>query len=338
MPGETRNRRGEGTPPASGAVVRWGVTASSLAVFVVGYLLGGSMVGLALGIVAGFLISGVWVGAAEQAAGFLAILVGLALSGVVGPLFEPALASVGGTGGVVARLATRAFAVALVAFPLATGLAFGFRALLKKAGVAKRWNSVAGACIGGVEGCVVALMILWIPVLLGPVAKVQVARVSPDAADQQNEDDSLFGPRRATKAPNLFAAAELVSSWEDALRASMLWGLAAATAPTQGTEMVVLASEFAKITRDDDAMMRLLGDPVMVEIGELESVQKALDRLRHENDVRAVIDGEPITQERLWVLLQSDPLLRAIEDTGAMDDLALRASDIADAIVRASEP
>ena len=179
-----------------------------------------------------------------------------------------------------------------------------------------------------------ALLAMWIPILLGPVATAQV-----QAAEAQRVGDAAAyaAAANASAPPQSLALAELVAGWEQALRGSILGGLAAATAPTKGAEIIALTTAFAEISRDDAAMNRLREDPVMVELGELPSVQQAMDRLRHEPQVRAAIEGEAITPDRLWAILQSDEVSGVLDETGAMDDVSRRGALVAAAIARARE-
>lgn len=322
--------------PIGGAAVRWGVTGGMLAIAAIGYLLGGPMVGVALGVVAAFSINGVWMGAAEQASGLIAMVIALLLSGPVGTALEPLVASFGQTGGIVKQLIARGIAVVAIAAPLAVGLGVVLRVQIKRVPALARWNTIAGAFVGAAEGSLIALLAMWIPILLGPVASAQLetARANSDEAMGREPADGQPAPPPS----NDLKLAEFMAGWEQRLRASALGGLAAATAPTRGAEMIALTTEFAEITRDDAAMERLLADPVMVEISELESVQQAIDRLRHDAQVRAALDGKAITPDDVWAFLQSDEVQRALDDTGAMDDLSRRGPRIAEAIVRAREP
>jgi hypothetical protein len=322
--------------PIGGAAVRWGVTGGMLLIAAIGYLLGGPMVGVALGIVAVFSINGVWMGAAEQASGLIAMVIALLLSGPVGTALEPLVASVGQTGGIVKQLIARGIAVVAIAAPLAVGLGVVLRMQIKRVPALARWNTIAGAVVGAAEGTLVALLAMWIPILLGPVATAQLetARTSQGGTATDDAAPTEAPPQPASN----LKLAEFMAGWEQRLRASALGGLAAATAPTRGAEMIALTTEFAEITRDDAAMERLLADPVMVEISELDSVQRAIDRLRHDAQVRAALDGKAITPDDVWAFLQSDEVQRALEDTGAMDDLSRRGPRIAEAIVRAREP
>ncbi len=307
--------------------IRLLVTAAAVVVAGLGFLLG-TVEGVSVAIVCVFVINGVWVGAAEQVAGFAAVLLALVLSGAVGQQLEPVVASAAQTGGLAAELIARALAVLVVAVPLGITLGVVLRVLMKKHPAFARVNTWLGAGFGFAEGALVALAVLWIPVLLGPVASAQAeaARARTAAPAEEGQD-----PTAPTAQANA-AVAEFVAAWARALRGSMLEGVATATAPTKGVEMIALANEFAEITRDQAAMDALLNDPVMVEINELPSVRAALDRLRHDDAMRAAIQGEPITPERLWAILQSDTVLRAVEETGAMEDVASRAPEIARAI------
>ncbi len=305
--------------------IRLLVTAAAVVVAGLGFLLG-TVEGVAVAIVCVFIVNGVWVGAAEQVAGFAAVLIALVLSGVVGGQLEPVVASVGQTGGLAAELIARAVAVLVVAVPLGVTLGIVLRVLLKKHPVFARLNTWLGAGFGLAEGALVALVVLWIPVLLGPVASAQA-----EAARARAESEEGQGAGAPTVRANA-AVAEFVEAWARALRGSVLEGIATATAPTRGVEMIALAHEFAEISRDEAALQTLLNDPVMVEINELPSVRAALDRLRHDDAVRGAIQGEAITPETLWAILQSDTVLRAVEETGAMEDVAERAPEIARAI------
>ncbi|MEM7756310.1 MAG: CvpA family protein [Planctomycetota bacterium] len=331
-----QNRRSEpsGERPVGGAAVRWGVTGGMVLLALIGFLAGGSMVGVAFGIVAVFTINGVWLGAAEQAAGLLAMILAIMLSGVVGGMLEPIVASVGQTGGVVKQLVARGLAVLVVAVPLAIVLGVVLRSQIKKLPVLMRWNTIGGSVVGAAEGTLVALLAMWIPILLGPVATAQMQAAE---AQRVGDDAAYAAAANASAPPQSLALAELVAGWEQALRGSILGGLAAATAPTKGAEIIALTTEFAEISRDDAAMNRLLEDPVMVELGELPSVQQAMDRLRHEPQVRAAIEGEAITPDRLWAILQSDEVTRVLDETGAMDDVSRRGALVAAAIARARE-
>lgn len=306
--------------------IRLLVTAAAVVVAGLGFLLG-TVEGVTVAIVCLFVVNGVWVGAAEQVAGFGSVLIAVVLSGAVGAQLEPVVASMGRTGGLAAELIARALAVLVVAIPLGITLGVVLRMLLKKHPLFARLNTWLGAGFGLAQGALVALVVLWIPVLLGPVASAQAeaARARAGAPAEEGRDPAATAQANA-------AVAEFVSAWARALRGSVLEGIAAATAPTQGVEMLALANEFAEISRDRVALEMLLNDPVMVEIGELQSVRAALDRLRHDDAVRAAIEGEPITPERLWAILQSDAVLRAVEETGAMEDVAERAPEIARAI------
>jgi hypothetical protein len=306
-------------------LVRWGVTGGALVATLVALVVAGPIAGLFVGLIGVFVVNGVWLGAAEQLGGFIAILLALALSGLVGGLLEPVVASFGQTGGLVLKLVSRGVAILVVAVPLGIVLAAVFRAVLRKHPRLRAWNTGLGAGFGALEGVLVAMLALWIPVMLGPVAEAQA-----EAARARANDLAL--PGEPARPVTNTAVAELVAAWERRVRDSALGALAVATAPTAGVEMIAIANEFAVITRDEAAMRRLLDDPVMVEINALPSVQAALDRLRHDPEMRAALEGDAISPERLWSILQSDEVLDALDDTGAFDDVRSRAPEIARAI------
>lgn len=281
-------------------------------------IFGGLIVKLAAIAVLVGVLKGLWRGGAEVL-GIVAGL-GLALPAAIpsARLLDGLTHAALGTTGLTNRLLT----ITVVATVITTigGIAGKLvaRRLLRASPALRRCNPYLGAVLGAVEGSLFALMILWAPLALEPIARIQMAE--PDAGGE---------PRAAS-----FPAVGLAQA-ADAIRESVLGPIVEATNPFGSSDLLAIAADFAAVSRDPDAMRFFMNTAVMQKIGSLPSVTRAREIIESDPDLSRVLGKGGVSVDELKTVMDSPTVLRIFDETSVVADLQPLEPDLLDAIRRA---
>lgn len=268
-------------------------------------------------------LQGLWRGASELAGLVAGSLLAIPLAPAIGRGVEGLVGGLFNTSGIANRLLAAGLVALLIVAAVSIGIGIGARRIMKQRPEWHAWNKYAGAGLGGVEGVILAMLVLWIPLALEPIAASQLER-----REQWMEDADAPAPSPL--------AAGLVKFAREA-RESTLGDMAEATNPVVNSRLLSLARDFAAVTRDREAMAHLMDSAVMVEIRSLPSMNTALERLRADEEINASVFGpQGVTPGFLARIVQSPTVLAIFDTTTVIDDLTPRA-DRLEAAVRAAK-
>lgn len=289
---------------------------------------------IVLGLVAFFALAG-WARGGTQIAGLvLGTILAILLAPRLGHLVETPVGNLFSTGGLAARF----IAIALLGLAIITittiGLWLAIRRWAKSDERVRHWDKRVGVGIGALEGLLVALLLLWVPLALEPVARARIAASAEHATEPG--DAPAAHARGRHGAPDALSAGIVGAA--ERIRGSAVGGLAAATNPVAGSEIMHLAEDFAAISQDQAAMERFLQTDVMKRIQALESVNKAIDMLERDPELRRFSDGEGVTVAGLMRILENRTILKVLDTTSVVSDLTPMAADLQAAIQRSKAP
>ncbi len=280
----------------------------------VAYLGGSAPVALVLLVTFACAAQGLWRGGAEVIgllAGTLAALVlapplGKALEGVIGGLI--------GSGGLQGRIISVAavFVVVMLAVTIAASIAA--RRALRGRDAWRRWNHLAGGGLGLIEGVILGMAVLWVPLALEPIAQARLA-----AAGELGEPEN--------------PAARRLVDFAKAVRESPLGSLARETSPIAGSELLAMAEAYAAVSRDREALTFFLDQPVMKRLSELPSVRSALDRLKADPELREMFSqSSAVSAQTLLAIMQSPLVLDILDHSTIVKDLTPEVDAVAQAL------
>lgn len=263
-------------------------------------------------------LQGLWRGAIELAGLVLGMIVAVILARPLGIAFEGAAASIFNTSG----LMNRGLSMAIVALVITALIAIIFkftagRALKKKEPIA-RYDKLAGAALGLIEGSIIGLMLLWVPLALEPVATAQLAARQADPTMPANP------------------AAERVVSFAHQVRASTLGGVATSTNPAGGSMLLSLANEAAAVLRDPEKFEHLMQDDAIVRLQALDSFKRAMDMMNTDPRIARLLDAGEINDAVIRELAESNTMLRIMDDTTLLADVRPLVEDLRKAIADAA--
>lgn len=255
-------------------------------------------------------LQGLWRGASELAGLVVGSLLAIALAPPIARGIEAPVSSLFGTTGLANRFAAMALVAGIIVVVAGTAAGIATRRVMKQHPGWRRWDQYLGGGIGVVEGVILALVTLWVPLALEPIAASQLA--------VRTEWDEMSAEPPRPPPP----AARTIVKLARAVRESPLGGIAAATNPIEGADLLGLAQDFAAVSRDPAAMDHLMNSAVMQEIQATPSVISALERLRRDEEIARVIDARAgVTPDFLRTLVQSATVLRVFDETTVVADL-----------------
>ncbi len=265
---------------------------------------------LAVGIIVLALLQGLWRGMSDIAGLFVGTLVALVLAPAIGRGLEGVFASVLGTGG----LGNRMLSIGVVGLVIVAGVgaaaSFGLRRLIRSRPAWKLYDPYIGAGVGALEGGLLSLAVMWVPVALRPIAQAQV-------------NEGIGG------------ASAFVVKAADAINDSALSGLADATNPVAGSRLVSASNDFLEVLTNRGMHEAFLESEVMREINSMSSVNRALEIIRGDKQLMSTLEGEGATDVAVRALFDSPTVLRAIDETGVMSELSELAPRIESALKEA---
>lgn len=294
---------------------------AALLVAVIALLFGGTPAKVVGVVTALAVLQGLWRGAAEGIFVLGATVAALLLAPSFGRALEGSVASVLGTRGLMNRFIAIALVGAIVILGVSAISAVAARGILRRWPNLRPWNRYAGAAVGLVQGLILSLIVLWIPLALEPVARAREDR-------ERYTDDVKYG----VPPPN--EPARRIIRYADEIRASALGGIAEATNPAKESRILAVAADFAAVSRDAAAMEHFLESPAVRAVLALPSVEQALGRLRAEKELQ--IDPERgVSAATIMRLLQSDALLEVLDRTTVLTDLRPHAEGLIAAVAEA---
>jgi hypothetical protein len=260
------------------------------------------------------MLQGLWRGASELIGIVVSSLVAVLIAPPLGRALEGVTSGLLGTGGILNRMIAVVGVGLLVVIIGSVVVSIFAKRALKLRPQWRRWNSIAGAGLGMVEGIILGMAILWTPLALEPVAATQLAEADEDTASP---------------------VAKGIRSFADRVRGSSLGGVAQATNPIEGSRLLSLANDFIAVARDEDAMAWFMGTPVMQEIGALPSVNEAKNRINADPKLVRVLEEEGVSVDLLKQVLESRTILDIFDQTTVVSDLSPKADRLVEAITQA---
>jgi hypothetical protein len=271
---------------------------------------------VAVSVVALSVLQGLWRGGSELAGIVLGLILAVPLAPLLGRGMERGIGSLSGTDGLTARFLAMGIGAVLVVAVVGGSLRYLGKRLMRQRPSWKRWDPLAGAALGLVEGGIVALILLWAPLALEPVARAQLGDLDAEPT-----------PGVAPPSP----VAKAVVGLAERVHGSRLGSLAARTNPVEGSDLLSLAADFAAVSRDPEAMAFLTESPVMQKIEDLPSVQEAIQTFRNDPELAGMFD-RGVTVENVRAALNSRRVLEVFDRSTILRDVAPLAPELAEAI------
>lgn len=299
------------------AAIVWSAAGALALGAIVAAIFGSFITALFLFITTFALINGFLLGASRIAAFFAGTFVAMLVAIPLGRAVESPIGSVFGASGLTARVLSITM-VAVVVLLVATAVGQNIiKRLTRDRPTIQRYDMLAGAALGGFEGALLSFMLMWVIFAIEPLANMSVA-VSQG------------------KRPNPVSAA--VVDGATTIRESALGRAAEAVNPLDELHMVKLFQDSLIVLNDPDARRRFLNSPEIQQIQQRQSVQQAVEMLRDDEAIRAVIESDSgISGADLRLIMNSPTLLRVIDETGVVADLRPIVDDLEQAMRRAVE-
>lgn len=306
MPAASRTH----TDDHAARTVRLYLTLGGAALLILGLIFLDPVGKVACALVVAACVQGLWRGSADVVGMLLGALLAIFTAVPFSGAFEGLVRSVFNLTGLAGRIAATLTAGALVLLIVSVTVSILLRRLLRKAENTARWDTIAGGTLGALEGAILALAVTWTPVALAPIARAQIA--------------SGAGSTQA----------ELVVKAADAVEHSTLASLSNATNPVKDARLLRASGDVLEILSNDAMREHFLASEVMREIDAMPSVKQALDIIKADKELIAVLESGA-NEEAVSTLVSSDTVLRAIDASGVVPDLAALAPRIAQAIEEA---
>jgi hypothetical protein len=303
-------------------MIKYGIIGGAALLVLVVLFAGGSAARIMALVIAAAVLQGLWRGAAE----LVGIVAGTLAAVMIGPMMGRGLEGVCSglfrTTGLTNRFLSIGIVSLAIIIVVAAGVSVGAKRFLEKKPELARWNPFAGAALGLIEGLILAMAVLWVPLALEPVARAQVDRAA--AAEREGES--------ATPNP----VAQGLIGFATGVRESSLGGLAESTNPIQGSRILSVANDFAAVMHDQEAMRWLLETDVMRSIHELPSVVQATEMFKADPNLSRLADeGAGSGGEALLAVMNSPTVLRIFDQTSVVRDITPRGQEMAAAIAEA---
>jgi hypothetical protein len=301
--------------------IKAGIIAAAVLLMLAGLILGAAPTKIVLCLIGLITVQGLWRGAGELVGFVSSTLLAMLLAPSIGRIFEGPIGGLFGTSGILGRTISIALVgiVIIAAGTIAIGIAA--KRFIKKRPNLERWNAYAGAGLGLIEGTLVGMAVLWGALALEPIAANEVAAANQNAAFAEPAQPS--------------AVSKGVAAFADRIRGSALGGIAEATNPIEGGRLLILCNDFVSVARDETAFDYFVNTPVMKEIKELPSLNKALDRVRADPQLSALFNDQEVSTASVRTVLESKTILDIFDHTTVISDLSPKMDDLVRAIADA---
>ena len=263
-------------------------------------------------------LQGLWRGAVELTGLVLGMVLAIILARPLGIALEGATRAVFGTGGMLNRGLSMALVVTVVTIAVAIAFKLTAGRKLQRHEPIAKFDKLAGAAVGLVEGSIVGLALLWVPLALEPVATAQLAARDMDRAMPPNP------------------IAERVLDFAHQVRASSLGTFAEATNPAQGISLLALANEAAALLSDPAKFERFMQSDAVARLQALASFNQALDMMNTDREIGRVFDAKELDADVIRQLAESDTMLHIMDETTLIADVEPLVADIRQAIAEAA--
>jgi uncharacterized membrane protein required for colicin V production len=261
-------------------------------------------------------IQGFWRGGAEILVLLLGTILATLLAPAIGKSLEGTISGMTGTGGIVGRIVSIGLVFVLVVLVVSMIGSVVARRWMAERPRRARNNRRLGGLLGLVEGVLLGMAALWIPISLEPIAQAQLAA----ATEAGQPPDS---------------GAQTIVQLAASTKTSVLGGIANATNPIGNSRILSLAQDFSMISRDEEAMRHLLESPVMQRIRNLTSTQDAIRILESDPNLETAIKDGGMTAAMLLRIMQSPKVLDVLDRTTVVGDIGPLSSEIEQAITEA---
>lgn len=310
------------------------LAASVTALALLASILGGPVTAIVAILTAACILQGLWRGASEILGVLVGMFFGALLCQPLGRTFEGVVASVAGTTGLTNRFVSVGVAAVVIAIVVSVLASLMIKRLWKaKKAAWMPWDHLIGGGVGLLEGVFLSLMVMWTPLAIEPIANAEVT-LDEQLGLRDGEGENVMAKR--------------VAGWASAVRGSALGGLASATNPAASSLTVQLLEDFIAVARDPDAMEHFFNSEPIQRLKNLPSVGEAVRRLEADPELSGLITGTPspsppkpgdeaagtpqISGETIRAILASNTLLKVLDETTVVQDLAPMAGDIGTAL------
>lgn len=261
---------------------------------------------------------GYLLGASKVAATLGGMLVAALLAMPMGKGFEGLTRVLFGTTGLTNRMfSTAVWAVVnLIVVGLVLQILIG-RAV-KKNPQRVRYDRRIGSGLGLLEGILLGFLMIWAVLAMEPMANTSLA---------QSGNDTPPNP-----------VAQFIVNAADKIRASAVGRAAAAVNPLEDMRLIKIFQDGLIVLNEPVARDAFLTHPAMQALKDRDSVKQAMEIFNGDAHISRVVEGHGgIKGGDLRAILDSDALLRVIDDTDVLDDLSPIADDVERAIIEARQ-
>ncbi|MGD9688675.1 MAG: CvpA family protein [Phycisphaerales bacterium] len=278
------------------------------------WLAGAVPLALMLGVASACAAQGWWRGGGEVAGLLAGTLLAVFFAPWLGPILDKPVAVVLGTKALQTRVFSISVTFVIITLGVAVAASFGTRRLVRSEPLLHRWNHALGAGIGLIEGSILAMCVLWVPLALAPIAGARLASGEEHAPSQA------------------------VVDFARQVRESSLGTLAERTSPLHGSELLAMAEDFAIVSRSPKAMAFFTEQPVMKRLKEMPSVVEALERLKQDPELNGRFSqSSAVPAETLFAIMRSDVVLDILDHSPIVSDLRPMLRDIREALRAAKD-
>ncbi|QNN21680.1 CvpA family protein [Planctomycetales bacterium ZRK34] len=296
--------------------VRWGALGAMAVLILLALVFGNFITAMFFVFVALAAINGYWFGASKVAAVFGGLIGAALLAAPLGRGIEGVFTGVLGTTGLTNRMLSIVITGLIVIAAVTVGLQFVIKQWMAQRPHLKQYDRPLGACLGIFEGTLLGFLMIWSLLSLEPVAATGVAAAhsSPDAA------------------PN--PAAEKVVEVAESARESFIGRIADAVNPMKNMRLMVLFQRVLVVLNDPKARDAFVKHQAIVGIKDRPSVKQAMDMLKDDPAVMAIIKNQQqgITSGDLRKILDSPTVLKIVDDTPIITELGPMTDEIEKAI------
>lgn len=298
-----------------------GLGAATLCITLATLAAGSWLTTLSVALVGGMALVGVWRGGAEIAGAAVGVLAVVCAAPGMGRLFEGVVGGVVGTTGMLNRLVSMGVCGVVILIGVGAAVNYGVKRYVGGRPGLEAVNVWSGLGLGAVKGVVLALAVHWVPMALEPLA---MARVFAEREDAYLTAGGQPEP-----------VAEGVLKMARASRGTWVGSVAEATNPVAGMDLLLLAADFAAISRDEAAMQHFLGSKVVRSLLELPSVREATAMLEADEELKGLVSAEGVTVQGIMAMLRSETVLRIIDETRIVRDVSPQSGALVRAIAEA---
>lgn len=269
---------------------------------------------IALAVVNGYLI-----GAAKIGALFGGLLAGAVVGVPMGKALEGLCSSVFQTTGATNRMLSIALCALICVVVVTVLLQFAIKRLQAQRPEWKRYDKLAGAGVGLLEGTLLGFLLIWAVLSLEPVAATSLA---------QTESADGTGPSNPVS--------RQIVSLAHAARDSTVGHIAESINPLSEIRLLTLLSKGMIVINDPGARKAFTEHPAITAIQQRPSVKQAVQMLADDPQISRIIEEQSVA-ENFRVILASPTLLAVFDETGIVADLTPMADGLERAIDEAME-